>query len=364
MFVLEALILTFMTTPLVTWLYPPNKRVRIATSGANFDNVADEAGGGKNKQTQREHYLTRSRFTVVLDKLEHLPAMMALTQLINPGSPSLIVPGLMASSDDKRVSSSSDVLRPAPLVSVEALRLIELSDRVSAVMKSSASEVLIQTDPVLAIFRMFGQLNDLPIVPSLSIVQRSDLAKSVAERAERYGSDMILLPWLPPAVEGMDGGIDTVPSTPKIPVHNSASYNPFDGLFKSANAVSETAPNSAIHAEFVRRVFSESKRTDVALYVDQSTSGAPTSNAQHVLLPFFGGPDDRLALEFVVQLCSGRNVTATVLRVAKKEPDVPLARLAGAHYGGHEKAVEEANMLTVASVRASYYSCGWEARLI
>ena len=41
MFVLEALVLTFATTPLVEWLYPPHFRVRIAATGANFKNVSD-----------------------------------------------------------------------------------------------------------------------------------------------------------------------------------------------------------------------------------------------------------------------------------------------------------------------------------
>jgi hypothetical protein len=48
MFVLEALILTFMTTPLVTYFYLPHLRRRIAASGSNFDNIADEAGTASN----------------------------------------------------------------------------------------------------------------------------------------------------------------------------------------------------------------------------------------------------------------------------------------------------------------------------
>ena len=38
MFVLEALVLTFMT------FYSPHLRLRIAASGANFDNIADQEG--------------------------------------------------------------------------------------------------------------------------------------------------------------------------------------------------------------------------------------------------------------------------------------------------------------------------------
>lgn len=33
--------------------------------------------------------------------------------------------------------------------------------------------------------------------------------------------------------------------------------------------------------------------------------------------PFFGGPDDRLALEFVMQLCTNPGISATAVRISK-----------------------------------------------
>ena len=83
MFVLEALVLTFMTTPLVTWQYPQHLRTRIATSGANFVNVMDdEARPASRARSRSGEY--RIRYAVVLEKLEHLPGMMALTQPFIP----------------------------------------------------------------------------------------------------------------------------------------------------------------------------------------------------------------------------------------------------------------------------------------
>ncbi|HEV7738104.1 MAG TPA: hypothetical protein VGO47_12140, partial [Chlamydiales bacterium] len=54
--------------------------------------------------------------------------------------------------------------------------------------------------------------------------------------------------------------------------------------------------------------------TDVALFFDY---GMAASGKYTVFFPFFGGPDDRAALKFVVQLCANENVAATVLRVRK-----------------------------------------------
>jgi hypothetical protein len=343
MFVLEALLLTFITTPLVTTLYPLNKRVRVDAKGPNFSNVADETGEKATDRKSREKEVTsRTRFTVVLDKLDHLPSMMSLTQLINPSSST--IPRRSNSSDEGRSSASYDHNKTTESC-IDAHRLIELSDRVSAVMKSSASETLVHTDPLLAIFKMFGQLNDLPISTSLSIVTFDDLSYSVAEHARNNFSDMIMLPWLPPSVatDGTNHPNDGI-TTPK-----PTSNNPFDAMFKSSGGMDK----SALHSHFVRGVFSQAT-TDVALFVDQG-AGSQTGSTQHVFLPFFGGPDDRLALDFVVQLCGNPKITATVVRIVKRDFDAPVSPVSARLRD--QRTAEETNTATVASVCYGFTLC-------
>ncbi|KAJ7642763.1 Sodium/hydrogen exchanger family-domain-containing protein [Mycena polygramma] len=350
MFVLEALLLTFMTTPLVTFLYPPDKRVRASGDGANFNNVA----GAEDQDWRAQRALrdgARTRFTFVLDKLEHLPGMMTMAQLIQP--PTLISPAVASSEEERRRSKSSSSIVPSEVVSIDALRLIELSDRVSAVMKSSASESLLLSDPLLAIFRMFGQLHDLRISTFLSIVTFDDLAYSVKEHARNNSSDMIILPWLPTASGHPDAAQS--PREPETPgkAGHSHSNNPFDALFKTGGAHHDKSAH-ALHAQFVRGVFAKAS-TDVALFVDQeeSPSARVAGSKQHLFLIFFGGPDDRLALEFVVQLCASPNCTATVLRLAKQDVDADISRVTSAHLVGGEKA-EEVNAMTVTSAIGAF----------
>ena len=380
MFVLEALVLTFMTTPLVTWLYPLHLRTRIAASGAKFTNVADDEARRPASRSRSRNGEYKTRYTVVLDKLEHLPGMMALTQLIHT-SP--------ASRRRLRESSTSSIDHRFP-ISVQALRLIELSDRVSAVMKSSVSDTLLHVDPLLSVFRMFGQLNDVKITPSLSIVKFDDLAYSVVEHAREYDSDMIMIPWLPPTHDAYDGNnLHThihipytqqppTPHTPNVPDHAlptspsnvksaTSSHNPFEMLFRPGPTGAGGGSGgewsaSVIHSQFVRGVFSQAT-TDVALFVDQSTlaatgeSSGRSGSAQHLFLPFFGGPDDRLALEFVVQLCNENPcVRATVVRIVKRDVDAEGVQppMAAAAPNGSRRAMEEVNALTVASVRSLF----------
>ena len=54
-----------------------------------------------------------------------------------------------------------------------------------------------------------------------------------------------------------------------------------------------------------------------------------------LLVPFFGGPDDRLALEFAVQLCANPKICATVVRVRKAEVASELVQ--GKSFGDKDK---------------------------
>lgn len=367
MFVLEALLLTFMTTPAVVLLYPPERRVRVSPTGAPISPIS---GGEQSKAVsatedgsvsdhdEKTGQPWKTRFTVVLDKIEHLPGMMALAQFMQPPPSTL---------NRDNVSAKSDV-------TVEALRLIELSDRTSAVMKGSAWDSLIHTDPLLGIFRTYGELNGMAVSTSLAIVSYDDLASSVAEVAGRNGAQLVLLPWLPPhhdaytsIADGTATPTGAEPATPRVQFSN-----PFESMFRTgAGSTSHSA--SALHSHFVRSVFAQSS-TDVALFVDQhvpgevpkvSTGASGTGGRYHLFLPFFGGPDDRLALEFAVQLCAHPKVSATIVRYTRVEADLRQSSISkpdAAHLRADEKGDSYAreNALTVASVslhKHIYFPC-------
>ncbi|TFK26876.1 hypothetical protein FA15DRAFT_251347 [Coprinopsis marcescibilis] len=331
MFVLEALVLTFATTPLVEWLYPPKFRVRIAATGANFKNVADGENAPNEKRPVSRDSQSRTRFTVVLDKFEHLGGLMALVQLLAPAQP---IPEY-DENIKKRPSASSvrDLGRNPPQVNIDALRLIELSDRVSGVMKSSKADAVLQSDPLMAAFRMFSVLNNINTSPALSIVKFDDLAYSITEHARNCGSDMILVPWSPftkhglavPDGAGGEPGANAIASQSQQPTATTkAPNNPFEFLFRSALGDNQNLPQSAVQSQLIRGVFSQAT-TDVALFVDQSMVNTDPSTCHHLFLPFYGGPDDRLALEMVVQLCENPRISATVVRISRRVEDVEVS---------------------------------------
>jgi hypothetical protein len=343
MFVLEALCLTFATTPTVSFLYPPHLRTRATVTGPSFANVRDpkdDESGTKDRRLSDEDGVWKRRFTVVLDKLEHLPSMMAITQLLQPPAPTH--PRRERERSSFSQGSRKEEEEPTHF---GALRLIELADRPSDVMKSSATDALLHTDPLLAIFRTFSELNGLAVSAALSIVPFDALATSVGEHVRAAGSQLVLVPWLPSA-QAPDGS-----DTSAAAAAAAADRNPFDALFRTDRST------SLLHSHFVRGVFAQAG-TNVALLV-----GRPSLSAREdtrLFLPFFGGPDDRLALDFVVQLCANPRVRATVLRLSKRDVRAELAAPEVAHRADKDKDTDagkveidgQTNLMTIASVRS------------
>jgi len=115
----------------------------------------------------------------------------------------------------------------------------------------------------------------------------------------------------------------------------------------------------------VREVFSRCADIDVALYIDPVARSPGDvfrkSTAYHLVLPFFGGPDDRMTLEWVVQLCSSVQVSATVVRVRKQDIAEEVQEPPEAHIAsGGEKRIpvleHPALQHTIASVMDTVYA--------
>jgi hypothetical protein len=298
-FVVHALVLTFITTPLTVWIYPAS--VRRSDSGKQ-----DGIEQGRDLPASAAGEL-KSRFTIVLDKLEQLPSAMTITQLLQNEFTSDTTTNSRSSvaDDEKRPLPEHDLpelagVPPRSATSIDALRLVPLSDRTSALLRSQEASYLLRTDPVLSIFRTFGRLNRLAVSPTLSIVAEDSYAATIADHVRDAGSQMVVLPWTVAGIEEED--------TPGS--SNTVAVNPFAAL------ISQSSSN-VYYSHYIRQTFA-APSVDVAVYVDVTSAGAPVAS-HHIVMPFFGGPDDRATLAFVVQLAVKSGVTATVIRISKTD---------------------------------------------
>ena len=165
-----AIILTLFTTPLTLWIYPSSIRVphdgAIARAAREAAATAGSEGTEIEKDDNFSHFagilpsasanapgstlhpaqspVSYRKFTVLLERIEHLPAIMTVAQLLQ--SPSSPTPG-----------------RRSFLPRIDALRLVELSDRTSAVMRGSEAMELLRRDALVKVFEMFGKLNRIVV---------------------------------------------------------------------------------------------------------------------------------------------------------------------------------------------------------
>ena len=311
MFVLEALLLTFSTTPVVVALYPPQYRKRAAITGPDYERLIDHEDTSKDTDDPRlpaigQHEWT-SRVTVVLDKLEHLPSIIAMTQLLRPLLLEASLRDPAQSNDLERDGLSPSTLIDAPSF-IQVLRLMELSDHTSAIVKSSAADSL---DVPLRVFKTFCDINDIAVSSSLAIVPFDSLVTKVLDHARETNSQTVLVPWLPYQVPTSSNSThpNGEQSAPQLRVVDVRTTSSDEALLQK-----ETSPE--LHSQFVRGIFAQSSM-NVALFVDRGRFELGYS-AQRAILPFFGGPDDRLALAMVVQMCGDPKTTAKILRVANR----------------------------------------------
>ncbi|GAA5922045.1 hypothetical protein JCM1841_003132 [Sporobolomyces salmonicolor] len=380
-FVLEALLLTFAATPCTLAVYPPHVRRSIndAPSGkeplSRSTSSLDKTG---RFDTLGDSSQTRTRFTVVIDKLESMGALFILTKLLavssTPSSNPPTTGNTITSSaglleEDRKRASPAFPANGAPrtsssraLISLTPLRLVELTERASAVMLASdAAAEHLKRDPLTALYRTFAAVVGQGItVPrgDFAITGPENFAETVATKAEEAGSEMILVPW---KLGGERYQQESVLAS-LIP-------NPFEHIFGNtlpgSTSFSAAQADSSLYAAFLRDLFATAS-CDVGLFLDRSSSDEsfpslspdPSASATktHLFLPFFGGADDRACLELAVQLAKGSAaIKATVLvvqRVAEPTEEDRLAEGSELSKEGSNSGTDDATSTTRLDSRA------------
>ncbi|CAG8555999.1 6456_t:CDS:2 [Funneliformis caledonium] len=290
----------------------------------------------------------KNRLLVVLNRVEHLPAMMMLVQLLQPLSASMKSVKAKPNTGEKEKSAHQVVEKEKPTLgtdlssssmTVHVLRLVELTQRISSVMKFNETEETTLYDPIMNIFRTFGQLNFVKVKANLAVVAQQDFAQQVSEKAEDTDVNLVVIPW---------GGAGAIIDDPS---------NPLDEVLEP-RVKKVTSPQVA---HFIQEIFSEvSIRANVGVFVDRGLGSSPLTTSidnvgnnitVRVFLPFFGGIDDREALSFVIHLLDHPNVSVTVLRLIKSseptEHDVTL-KVEGDLEENAESNVEESQRPSLA----------------
>ena len=329
-FVVMALVTTFVTTPLVTALFPPWYQKKLAAwkrgeidwdgnrllpdgdfADAAFPHSAEKGSGDIQK-------------LLVCLRLDSLPSLFTFVSLLsgdsqNSSSKPRIHPGKVGKSTTTAEHNTLPDIRKQRPLEIHGLRMLELTERLSSVMKESEVEEWSSRDLVVNAFYAFSQLSNVAVSGEVQLVNPSAYADLLNERASQRASDLILLPW------SETGTISETSALDFVEVQQNAfandSYNELIAKFLArapcATAVlvnngfgtlprDEERPHSR-HG--ISRVFTgQSHRSEHVTHPIADRS-------HHIFFPFTGGLDSQVALRFVLQLAKSPNVTATILLI-------------------------------------------------
>lgn len=319
MFVVMALVTTFATTPLTSALYPPHYQRKLEAwkrGEINWDGTPGPEARGESIDDVTLQKLESSRVKrmLVYLRLDNMPTLLSFVSLLGNGRVDAVAkrhPTLTDANSTQQSEASTLSDRKAPLA-VHGVRLIELTERSSAVMKVSEVEEYTLFDPVLNAFRILGQLyNNLAISGEVAVVPETSYGETLVSKASEEGSDLLLLPW------SETGNLNEAMNLSHDCTRNRMGGNAYrqfvsrtleDGITNTAVFVNRRLEGSV---QFHRR---PSTLTRVQSGPREHLTSVPRADrSHHIFLPFFGGADSRVALRLVLQLAENPAVTATIV---------------------------------------------------
>lgn len=344
-----ALVTTFATTPLVSALYPHWYQVKLeAWKRGEIDWDGNRLQGDGNT-TERDSIAFAKPETASVTKLlmylrlDNMSGILAFIPLLAPPKPSATADKVHPA---KQTAAAKDLpgfdatVAKIPLY-VHGIRMTELTDRDSSVMKVSEMDEFTMRDPVVNTFRTFGQLTNLAVAGAVVVAPEASYASTLTDRATEIAAQLLMVPW-------SDTGYMSENTATLI---ESTSTRFSNGSFSHfVTSVLKRAPcNVAVfidngfggrrpkHLRPLTRTISAMSARDM-----NSIPVMPViSNHHHIFFPYFGSEDDHAALRLVLQLARAPSVTATIVHFELSVPvhdGVPPANLWDAAAGANTNA--------------------------
>ncbi|KAI9166417.1 sodium/hydrogen exchanger family protein [Paramyrothecium foliicola] len=312
-FVVMALITTFSTTPLVSFLYPPayQKKLEAWKRGEiDWDTGKPRELHGASADASKATNQRVNRLLVYL-RLDNMPAMLSLVSLFGASSDAESTEESKEEGHSGSDAGSSEASTYRRAVRAHGLRLIHLTDRDSSVMTVSEVEDYSKNDPIVNIFRTVGQFLKVAVSGEVAVLPETRFSEALLTKSSDISSDLLLLPWSETGslVESQLQSSDSKLSSSYVQfaksVVSSANHN--IAIFFPTGSHTQPGSDGASERHKLMRVYSFSD-------IHHDIAPIPVTNqSHHIFMPFFGGDDDRYALALALQLCEKHNATATIV---------------------------------------------------
>ncbi|KAI7088628.1 hypothetical protein KC356_g3146 [Hortaea werneckii] len=320
-FVVMALVTTFSTTPLTAALYPPWYQRKLEswkrgeidwkTGLPLLDGTSD--GDGVSVQKLES---TKMQSLLIYLRLDSMPTSLALVSLFGSRADTYSTakkhPALQKECPSAELAPGTLLESKRP-IQVHGVRLVELTERGSSVMKVTEVDEYSFFDPVLNAFRILGQVYNLAVSGEVAVIPESTYAETLVNKAVEESSNLLLLPW------SETGSISESQTISSDNVQNKLASDVYAGFISQALELAQC--NVAV---FINKGFSGTlkqrpsalKRSMSALSLRshrEHSTAVKTDRSHHIFLPFLGGSDGRVALRLVLQLAENAEVTATIV---------------------------------------------------
>ncbi|KAI9270002.1 Sodium/hydrogen exchanger family-domain-containing protein [Helicostylum pulchrum] len=274
--VVMALVTTFMTTPVVMFVYPEWYQKETAEVTDHVSMTGNSTNDVDRKSIEKISTISTVEpsycIVTMLNRIESVSSMMALIQLLK-----------------HKVSTSVDI---------HTLRLLELTQRASVVMKYKDIAETERQDPVLNVFRTFASLIGVKSLKThLDYSSATDYIKTILDYSTRVDADLVLLPWIN-----------------RYLIHNE-NY---------ASALLDNT--STADLEFVNQAFYMIRDCTVGLFIDRGFGLVRDSNddlsPQVVIAYREGCQDDKAAVLFGLRLQVNKKIRVTIVREGSENNSV------------------------------------------
>ncbi len=360
-FVVMALVTTFVITPLVSALYPPWYQKKLAAwkrGEIDWDeNRLDQDGNSADDSpaTIAVGKTPEIRKLLVCLRLDSLPSLFTFVSLLSGEGQAAISkpkahPAKNGKSSTTAEESFPDIHKQRPL-EIHGLRMLELTERLSSVMKESEVDEWSTRDPVVNAFYTFGSLSNVAVSGEVQLVPIGSYASLLNERASQRGSDMILLPWSETGSISENSALGFVE-----PAQNAFGNDSYNHLV--AKMLASAPCNTAV---FVSNGFGALPREEPKHGITRALTGQSMRSehmttpiidrSHHIFFAFTGGLDDQVALRFVLRLAKSPNVTATILLVNDTSEGEPTAEIQQPPTPKSPTAAKSRSQLAIVPVR-------------
>lgn len=321
MFVIMALITTFITTPLTLRLYPLWYRTKLAkwrNGEIEWDGTPIVTRRDSTTDDEIKEFKL-NKIAVIMDTVESMPVIMMLTQLLAAPqsfhtspytiSPRTPTPGPDVSREGDEGHEGHEL---APVLSentlhgafitekagsqglyVTGLRLVELSERTADLIQVMSGELIDgSNDPVLQVFSTFTKINHIPFEGKVAITPHLDRANIIMSIAQQP-QDLLVMAW-----------------------ENSNELIGHPELLDNIPELREGTLPTTLKLSVCRDVFTSSK-SQVSLFLDRGFSTATADNCdRRVIVPYFGGQDDIVAIGLAFYLAKNADITVTICNLS------------------------------------------------